>query len=400
MISLSALFGAAWAAALASFIVCMLIVVTQGWHGKHSLDNDITSVQKFHQKPVPRVGGVALVMGMLIALALMYLDTPRWMGEDGTDDIFKLLLAALPAFCAGLAEDLTKRINVTTRLLATFCSSLLACWLLDAYLTRLDLWGIDEFLLFVPIALVVTSISVAGVANAVNIIDGFHGLAGGAVLIMLAGLGTLAWQAADAFVVQLALLGGAATLGFLLVNYPTGRIFLGDGGAYFLGFWLAEVAVLLIVRNPEVGTWQVLAVCAYPVIETLYSMYRKKVIRRMSPGLPDRLHFHMLVHRRVVRRLIGPAHAMPWLRNAMVAPLISSGVLIAALAAVLAGTSTPAAVGIVLLEAAFYMLVYRRMVSGQWHLAPTLSLGMWPLGRWLLSSVRFRDSDRRSRPLI
>ena len=88
--------------------------------------------------------------------------------------------------------------------------------------------------------------------------------------------------------------------GFLLVNYPRGRIFLGDGGAYLVGLVLAELSVILVQRNSEVSPWFPAVLLAYPVWETLFSAYRRKLHGR-SPSHADALHLHSLVYRRVVR---------------------------------------------------------------------------------------------------
>ena len=84
--------------------------------------------------------------------------------------------------------------------------------------------------------------------------------------------------------------------GFLLVNFPSGLVFLGDGGAYLAGFVLAAAAVMVPMRNPEVSPWISLVVLAYPLSETAVAVTRKlrkgrKVYR------PDGLHLHMLVYR-------------------------------------------------------------------------------------------------------
>jgi len=93
----------------------------------------------------------------------------------------------------------------------------------------------------------------------------------------------------------------AASIGRrVLLNYPRGRIFLGDGGAYLVGLLLAELAVLLVHRNSEISPWFPLVLLAYPVWETLFSMYRRKA-RGQSTGHADALHLHTLVYRRVVR---------------------------------------------------------------------------------------------------
>lgn len=374
----SGIFYSAAVAAIASFFVSVLIVSTQGWHGKHTLDGDLCGVQKIHKIPVPRVGGIALLSGILLALVWTRGDYP-----DGVLPVagagFLLLIAGMPAFLAGLLEDLTKKVSVKARLIATFASALLACWLLDASLHRLDIWGIDYLLGQVPfVAIVITAVAVAGVTNAINIIDGFHGIAATAVIIIMAGMAFLSWQAGDRFVMQLALLGIGATLGFLFINYPAGRLFMGDGGAYFLGFWLAEVAVLLVARNPAVNAWQVLAICAYPITEVLYSIYRRRVVRRRSPGAPDRLHLHSLLYRRLVCQRLPRTSGQPWIRNAAVACIVGTWIAAMTLFGVWFGGTVPAALAIVIAQVLSYMAVYTRLVRGHWCLNPVRMLGLRP----------------------
>jgi UDP-N-acetylmuramyl pentapeptide phosphotransferase/UDP-N-acetylglucosamine-1-phosphate transferase len=168
------------------------------------------------------------------------------------------------------------------------------------------------------------------------------------------------------FVAELACVGLGAAAGFLCVNFPKGRLFLGDGGAYFLGFWVAEIAVLLLVRNPSVNAWQVLCVCAYPVIEVLYSMYRRKIVRQSSPGAPDGLHLHSLIYRRVTRNFVSVNKAQPWKRNAAVAVMVVPCVLVGAYIGVFAGATIVAAIAIVVAQLVAYLTVYTRLVRGRW----------------------------------
>jgi UDP-N-acetylmuramyl pentapeptide phosphotransferase/UDP-N-acetylglucosamine-1-phosphate transferase len=292
-----------------------------------------------------------------------------------------LIVSSLPAFAVGLMEDVTKRVSVHLRLGCTLMGALLAWWLLDAVLPRLGLPLVDRLLAWLPLAVALTAIAVAGVANAINIIDGFNGLAASTAIAMLAGTAFLGWRCDDPLVVELALLGIGSAIGFLLLNWPLGLLFMGDGGAYFLGFWCAETAVLLVCRNPQVSPWQVLAIHAYPVIEVLYSMFRKKVLRRMSPTLPDGLHLHMLVFRRCVCRLLPRAVARPWMRNAGVAVLIAPWTAAWTAAAVTLATSTLPAALLMCLHAMAYLAVYVRLLRGHWPLHRSAIFG--PLARAL-----------------
>jgi UDP-N-acetylmuramyl pentapeptide phosphotransferase/UDP-N-acetylglucosamine-1-phosphate transferase len=256
-------------------------------------------------------------------------------------------------------------VSVKARLAATALSAVIASALLGATVNELDLWGVDALLAIAPFAVLVTAIVVAGGSNAINIIDGFNGLSGSTIVIIAAGLAAVGFQHGDGVVLTLGVLGIGATLGFLALNYPRGRLFLGDGGAYFLGFWVSEMAVLLLVRNPSVNAWQVLAICAYPVIEVLFSMYRRKLIQKVSPGAPDALHLHTLVFRRLVFRHVRQDAARPWKRNAAVACVIAPAVAVCVAASVLLGASAPVSLVIVVAQLALYVVVYGRLVRGR-----------------------------------
>ncbi len=361
--------------------VCALNIGTERWHGSYSFDSDLRGIQKVHVRRVPRTGGIALVTGVIAAPLIMGLGS-RDLPTGDVDVLVKLWLAAMPAFLAGIVEDLTKKVSVAMRFCAIVASALLAAWLLGARLPRLDLWGVDALLALVPVSLALTVLAVAGISNAINIIDGFNGVAGATVVIILAGMACLGWREGDLLLLRLALVGIGATLGFLLLNYPTGRLFMGDGGAYFLGFWAAEVAVLAVVRNPGINAWQVLAIYAYPVIEVLFSIYRRKILRDSRAGAPDRLHLHSLFYRRVARQRLGPKHH-PWLCNAGVACFVTSWLLVATLSALLFGTTVGGAACLVALQVLAYIAIYMRLVRGHWgHCrSPAVIFGLLPQRR-------------------
>lgn len=343
---------------ICSFLASVLIVATKNWHGSFSMDQT-TGVQKFHTVPTPRIGGIALLVGFLGAwFALPHGFT------NGTASLLSLILiAALPAFAAGLLEDFTKRVSVKARLLATTASGLLAPLITGYWVSSVDLPGIDMLLGLAPIGILFTAFAVAGIANSVNIIDGFNGLASGVVILMLLTLATIAFRVDDIAVLNLALLGTAVVAGFMAVNYPRGHIFLGDAGAYCLGYYVAVLAVALAMRNPaEVSPWAMLLVCGYPFIETLFSIYRRASRKRKhNPGAPDASHLHSLVYRRVVSRKLMP-YAPAWQRNAATSPLIWIYAAVPMLGAVL----WPQSLGMVLAWLAFsvvaYVRLYRRML--------------------------------------
>ena len=331
------------------------LVVTQKWHGHFSLDT-ASGVQHHHTEPTPRIGGVAIAMGLASAWELAPPDVRAVLGP--------MLMAGIPAFLFGLMEDLTKRVSVLHRLLATMASGVLAWYLTGIAMQNTGVPPLDWLLGFTPIAVLFTAIAVGGVANALNIIDGFNGLAAGAIVIMLGALGLIAAGVGDSTLASVCFLLACGAIGFCFVNWPFGPIFLGDGGAYLLGFCLAWLAVLLPMRNPQINAWASLLVCAYPVLEVAFSVQRRHKRVGHHPGAPDKCHLHHFMHRRVVCKLF--PHMRRRLQNGMTGPF---GWVCAALPAAwgvaFAQNTLMLAVGFGL--AVFgYVAVYARLTQFRW----------------------------------
>ena len=345
--------AAGWGA-LTSFVLCILLVITKRWHGKLSLD-ETSGIQKFHINPTPRIGGIPIVLGLVLALKLAPLDVQKILEP--------LLLASLPAFVLGLAEDTTKRISVMVRLLATMASGVLAWLLTDISLTRLDIWGIDWVMNITLVSVLFTAFAVGGVANSINIIDGFNGLASLTSGLAFVGYGLIAWQVGDNTLAQVSMVLAACVWGFFWVNWPLGKIFLGDGGAYFIGFAMGWMAVLLIERNPGVSAFAALVICAHPVTEVLLSIYRRKV-RKTDPGMPDKLHFHSLVKRRYVSRWF--RYLPRTLRNSITGAIVGLMTLTAVVLVNFTYASTLLSAAAYVALALGYVAIYARMVRHRW----------------------------------
>ena len=344
----------AMSAAAVALLTALLLVTTQRWHGHLSMDGT-EGVQKFHTLPTPRVGGVAILLGLLVGYAL---SSPGQKGLLGP-----LLLAGTPAIVFGLTEDLTKQVSVRTRLMATMACGLLGWVLTGLSITDANLLGLDWLLGYTVLSVAFTAFAVGGVANAINIIDGFNGLAAGTVIIILTGFGLMASALGDADLASIACILAAAMLGFGMVNWPLGRIFLGDGGAYFVGFALAWLAVLLLARHPGVSAWAPMLVCGYPVLEVLFSIARRRR-RGLSPGAADRLHLHSLVKRRVVRALLPRASKL--VRNSVTGAVMWGAAFVPAAIAVSWPTNTPALILGFGVCALLYAAVYARLTQFRW----------------------------------
>ncbi len=324
-----------------------------------SADHDLSGPQKFHGRPVPRIGGAGVMIAVVVGALMAQLNEPATAG-----DLWLLIACSLPAFVFGLTEDLTKNVSPRRRLFATAISASLAIWLLDAVIRRTDIPGVDTLIQWAPFAILLTVFVVTGVANAINIIDGFNGLASMCVLMMVLALGYVAFQVGDTFIFTASLITAGAVLGFFVWNFPAGLIFLGDGGAYLLGFLLAELSVLLLHRNPSVSPIFVLLLCAYPIFETIFTIYRRKVVRGVATAAPDGIHLHTLIHRRLIRWTLAENLGRRRLRrrNSMTSPYLWMLCLASVVPSLLWWNRTAVLSWFLLLFVLSYLWIYSRIV--------------------------------------
>lgn len=352
------------AALWCSLALSVLMVLTKQWHGRFTLDG-VTGIQKFHAVPTPRVGGIGIYAGLWAACLLL--------PPGGLRDILLTTLAAgLPAFLFGVAEDVTKRVGVLPRLVATMASGLIAWAITGIALDRVNVLYVDMLFAFPWVGVLFTAFSVAGVANAINIIDGFHGLASGFSIVALVALAAIAGSAGDVQLMVACVAFAAAIAGFWFVNYPWGKLFLGDGGAYFAGFAIGWMSILLPMRNPEVSVWAGLLVCAYPVTECVYSMVRRYRQRR-SPGEADWSHLHSLFEKEVVQKKL-PAASIH-VQNAAVSPVLLVGASVPGVLAVFFYDDSAMLAAWFALAVLMYHLVYRRIAQMEAKSARGLGLG-------------------------
>ena len=314
--------------------------------------------RKLHDVPTSRLGGVIVVAAYLAVLAIAYR-----IGHVRLSGAIPLALAAMPVVLVGLWEDLIFNVRPRYRMLGAVLSGALASAIAGGIIPRLDLPVVDDLLHHMWIVLPLTWFMVAGSCNAMNLIDGANGLASGTALIMFGGIAAAAGWSGDPVTLAEALPMMGALAGFMLWNYPRGRVFLGDAGAYFIGFMYAQLSIQLIARNDDVSAWYVILLAAYPITDTLWAMYRRGVVRHTPLMSPDALHLHSLIFRRVAMPIERrQREVIPQRANARVAPrlwLHSAGCFVLA---VLFHDSTPliwlCIVGYVL----FYVLRYRTLV--------------------------------------
>ncbi|WP_024538946.1 glycosyltransferase family 4 protein [Comamonas badia] len=352
--------------AVVAFLVtlCSAALVIR-WLGWRSVRYGLGKPQRFHMGEVPRLGGIALLLGLCAGWFAGAWQTLT--GDPGSlqlgGGVVHWLAVLLPAVLCGIAEDLTQRLKVAWRLAMTLVSGLLALWLLGLEVQRLDLPWVDGLLHAAPwLGMGVVLLAVAGLPHAFNIIDGYNGLAGMVAFIISLALVHVCLQVGDRQLAAIVVCMAGATAGFLVWNYPRGLLFAGDGGAYLWGGVVALASIALVQRHPQVSPWFPVLLLIYPVWETVFSIYRK-LARGESPGMADALHFHQLIYRRIVRSVLFEDEARRMLkRNNRTAPYLWAFTMLSVVPAVLFWSNTPVLLGLCLLFCVSYVAAYVAIV--------------------------------------
>jgi UDP-GlcNAc:undecaprenyl-phosphate GlcNAc-1-phosphate transferase len=241
---------------------------------------DKPGIRKVHALPIPRVGGMAMILGVLVA-ALVVIPMQR------TDRCF--LIAAVVLALFGAADDRFD-LDYRVKLLGQFIAVSIVVLVGDIQIHSITL---DERI-FLPqwISIPLTVLFLVGITNAINLADGLDGLAAGTTFLCLGALAILAHGSGEIVSAALALAFAGAILGFLRFNTFPASIFMGDAGSQLLGFAVG----VLSLRATQSGTTAVSAatpilLLALPILDTL-SVMVQRIGEGRSPFSPDKNHIH------------------------------------------------------------------------------------------------------------
>lgn len=276
---------------IVAFIVALILVLFFRGHS-----DDVIAVQATHLRPTPRVGGVAIAGG-LIAGAFLVPSEYQWL-------IGGLLASTVPVWLVGLAEDLTRAVSAKRRYMAALVSGALAILFFGVWIDRMDAPVLGYLVGFMPIGIALTLFTTASFSHAFNLIDGLNGLSSGFSVVASIGLWAIAMQNGQFVIANAALLHFGAVLGFAVLNYPFGRIFLGDAGAYSLGHLLSWLGLLLYAQIPILTCWALLLVMFWPMADTIFAIGRR-VSQGNSFDVADRMHAHHVVMRALEIKILG-----------------------------------------------------------------------------------------------
>lgn len=354
---------------IALFVICFVVsALAMVWivrrARQHARRYAADMPQRFHKGHIPRLGGLGMLLALAAGWVVIAMVGPRFNIVVSPAQVLWPLLALAPAILCGIGEDLTQRVPVRLRLLLTMASAAGLCYVSELSVGRLGIPVVDTALQALPFLGVLLAVfAIGGLPHAFNIIDGYNGLAGMVAILIAAALVHVSLQLGDRVLAGMMVSMIGATAGFLLLNYPRGKIFAGDGGAYLWGSVLALGCVQLVSRHPSVSPWFVMLLLSYPVMETLFSIYRKWV-RGQSPGMADALHLHQLIYRRIVRVALDDENEAREMlhRNNRTSPYLWGVALLTVVPAVLFWNNTWALMACCVVFAGLYIGAYLAIV--------------------------------------
>ncbi len=279
---------------LAFIVSAATVLITTPWIRQLGLRSgrvDLPGERKVHDRPMVRLGGVSIFLGNLLALLLVWrLGGFGWLPPDHEYEIWGVTIGGLAFFLIGLADDLFN-LSPFNRLLLQVCIATIV-WKVGVQINFMTLpWG-GLVSLPDPVSLMLTVLWLVGMCNAINWIDGLDGLAAGvsgiAAVVML--IVSLFMNQPAAALIAAALAGG--TLGFLRYNFNPAQIFMGDGGSYYLGFTLAGLGVVGLLKSvTTVAVILPYLILAVPLLD-MSAVILDRLRCGQSPFAADKRHLH------------------------------------------------------------------------------------------------------------
>lgn len=247
--------------------------------------------QKIHKLSIPRVGGLAIFCSLFYQ-SLMFIEL--------YNELIFVVLCCLPVFFFGILEDFTNKVSPSIRLIASFFSALLLVFILEIKINTFKIPFLEFVFYYSLISLVISVLSIAMLGHAVNLIDGLNGLSQLSSLISLTSITVLSYQMGDDILFVLSMTMIVSILGLIFFNFPYGRIFLGDGGAYLLGTYIASLVIMLSMRNNDISPFASLLIVFFPIYELLRTILRRSISDYKTLILPDSKHLHSMIYKYMV----------------------------------------------------------------------------------------------------
>ena len=242
--------------------------------------------QKIHKGIVPRLGGLSILCSLLIiSLINLYYEN---------NNLFLYFLISLPVFILGFLEDITQSIKPILRLGGTIISACFFILVYNVFVENIDIQIFDFLLKHKLGAITFTILCIVFLTQAFNIIDGLNGLSVTTGIICFWSIAQIAMDLNDYEIYSISITFLSVLLGVLILNF-SGKIFIGDSGAYIIGLFIAITAIKLMENNDNISPFAIAYILIYPSYELsrtiLYRIIKKKKLFR-----PDKNHLHSLLN--------------------------------------------------------------------------------------------------------
>lgn len=251
------------------------------------------NIQRAHSDEVSRLGGFIIY----ICLLLIWL-----FGFSEDSFIFSLLVSSSPFVIVALKEDLYHDTSPYLRLISMIISCLFFFYLNPIDFPTIEVPYLGNLISIYPISIIFFTFSILIIMNGMNLIDGMNGLFVFTALFQLLSLGIVANVYDDFEILYISFIFSLPLILFLLFNFPLGKIFIGDLGAYFYGFLISILTIYFFGKHQQLISWSAVLLLFYPSSELLYS-YLRKIINKQSPMHPDNEHLHSLIYSKLKKNI-------------------------------------------------------------------------------------------------
>lgn len=284
---------APWSLVWHALLVFSAAWLTTAWMLRHARILDVPNARSSHSQPTPRGGGLGIVIGLCLGMALMYLAGDEALRQELSQSSIRGLVCALLLIAAVSFFDDLRSLGVASKMLVHVLATLLA--LFAGLLPGQDaLSGVPLYC-----AGLAALIWLLGLTNAYNFMDGLDAMAGATALVVASLFALLCGLQGHVLLMWLALTLAAASSGFLCFNWPPARIFMGDIGSTFLGFGFASLGLLYVQAAPAEP---LLALLVMPLLllhylfDTVFTFCRR-LLRGERVTQAHRSHLYQLLNR-------------------------------------------------------------------------------------------------------
>jgi UDP-GlcNAc:undecaprenyl-phosphate/decaprenyl-phosphate GlcNAc-1-phosphate transferase len=245
------------------------------------------SKQRLHQKEVPRIAG--MIIYIFLSIVALFSIKSHYLNV--------ILISVLPIIFVSVKEDIFQNTRPKIRLMMMALSAGLFIYLLPTKLPEIDFPILTQILAFGFTKEIFFIFSILVIVNGNNFIDGVNGNLAFSNMIQLISVTLLAFIVGDNKIIQLTCILLIPLIVFAFFNFPFGKIFCGDTGAYFYGFAVSASIIYLFGKYDQLLSWNAVLILIYPAIELLFSLIRKKLFENKSPFAADAKHLHSLIYR-------------------------------------------------------------------------------------------------------